>query len=241
MRSIQMIIPSAVNALVSCEFSAVVRDELRLLGINAWSCDKRECEGDPAWHIQDDVLNYLSLGWDMMIAHPPCTYLSNSSLRWLYLGGRKVITNGTPNWDYDRCENMHLAAEFYNHHVRAPIPLIAIENPRMHPYAITECGEPDQYVQLWQFGDPETKEHGFRLKGLPKLTPTNILPPSQRAALVHREPPGPNRERNRSRTRPGIAAAMANQWGKFAIKHNPCDISPRDVPVSFTVDHGNVI
>jgi hypothetical protein len=222
-----MIIPNKLNALVSCEFSANVRDELRSLGINAWSCDVRPTEGDPQWHIQGNVVKYLNLGWDLMIAHPPCKYLCNSGLRWLYLGGRKIILpSGEPNWDYDRCEAMHQAAEFYNTHVNAPIPLIAVENSRMHAYAITECGEPDQSVQLWQFGDPETKEHCFKLKGLPKLRPTLIIPPPQRQALVHREPPGPERDKNRSRTQPGIAAAMATQWGGFAldrhkVRHEP--------------------
>lgn len=211
------ILPNVVNALVSCEFSAVLRDELRLLGINAWSCDRLATEGDPQWHIVGDVRDYLYLGWDLMIAHPPCKFLSNSSLRWLYLGGKKIIdTQGVPNWDYERCENMHLGAEFYNQHVRAPIPLIAIENPRMHPYAIHECGEPDQFVQLWQFGDPETKEHGFKLKGLSKLIPTEIVPLHLRKALTHKASPGPDRWKYRSRTQPGLAKAMAWQWGGYA-------------------------
>lgn len=210
---------TTVNALVACEFSAIVRDELRALGINAYSCDMLPCEGDPAWHILGNVLNHLDLGWQLMIAHPPCTYLCNSGLRWLYAGGRKIIdATGESNWDYDRCESMHLGAKFYNALASAPIPLIAIENPRMHPYAITECGEPDQFVQLWQFGDAETKEHGFKLKGLPKLQPTDIVPVDQRFAFTHRMPPSPTRWMDRSRTQPGLAKAIAKQWGTFALR-----------------------
>lgn len=216
-----MLLPNAVNALVSCEFSATLRDELRAMGINAWSCDLGSCEGDAQWHVQGDVLPLLTLGWDLMIAHPPCTYLCNSGLRWLYTGGRKQVDAlGVSNWDYDRCEAMHEGAAFYNAHVNAPIPLIAVENPRMHPYAITECGEPTQFVQLWQHGDAETKEHGFRLKGLPLLAPSEIVPVSERKALTHNASPGPNRWRYRSRTQPGLARAMAKQWGGFALaKH----------------------
>jgi hypothetical protein len=227
-----MIQCGVVNALVSCEFSAIVRDELRALGINAWSCDKEPCEGDPQWHIQDDVRGYLHLGWDMMIAHPPCKYLSLSSLRWMYLGGKKIVDAfGVPNWDYDRCEAMHQGAEFYNLHVRAPIPLIAVENPRMHPYAITECGEPDQYVQLWQFGDAETKEHGFKLKRLPKLMPTEIVPVSERKALTHKASPGPLRWKYRSRTQPGIGKAMAQQWGRYALAYNGYAIAHHEIVI----------
>ena len=197
-----------------------MRDELRAIGINAWSCDRDECEGDPTWHIRGNVLRVLGLGWQLMIAHPPCTYLCNSGLRWLYTSGHKVIdASGEINWDYARCAAMYQGAKFYNAHVNAPIPLIATENPRMHPYAINECGEPDQFVQLWQFGDAESKEHGWKLKGLPPLVSTNIVPVNQREALVHREPPGPQRAKNRSRTQPGIAAAIRDQWGRFALQH----------------------
>jgi hypothetical protein len=191
------------NALIACEYSATVRDALRRLGINAWSCDLLPCEGDSQWHIQGNVLDYLGLGWNMMIAHPPCTYLCNSGLRWMYLGGRKE--NG---WDYDRCELMHQAAEFYNTLANAPIPLIAVENPRMHRYAIHECGEPDQYVQLWQFGDLKSKETGFKLKGRRDMSSTKFTGLRQ----------GQKRWRERSRTSPGIANAIAEQWGSFA-KH----------------------
>lgn len=195
-----------LQVLVACEFSGVVCSAFRERGYQAWSCDLLDTEGDDRYHIQDNVLDVIErYDWHLMIAHPPCTYLCNSGLRWLYVDGKK--SNG---WDYDRCEKMYQGAEFYNKIVSADIPLIAAENPRMHPYAITVCGHPDQYVQLWQFGDLESKETGFKLKNLPKLIGTEH--PDFVEHKVHNAS-GKDRWMDRSRTRPNIAIAMVQQWG----------------------------
>lgn len=180
-----------MRVLVACEFSGVVRDAFQARGHIAWSCDMLPTEhlGD---HIQGDVLDYLALGWDLMIAHPPCTHLCVSGARWFK----------------DKQAEQAAALEFVKRLMDAPIPRIAIENPI--GVISTKIRKPDQIIQPWQFGHGETKATCLWLKGLPELTPTDIV--SGRTARIHRMPPGPDRWKERSRTYQGIAKAMADQW-----------------------------
>ena len=179
--------------LVACEFSATVRDAFRARGHDAWSCDLLPCEGDPAWHYQGDVSDVLDDGWDMMIAHPPCTHLAVSGARWFK----------------DKREEQAQALEFVRELLDAPIPRIALENPVS--IKSSHIRKPDWIIQPWQFGHGETKKTCLWLKGLAPLWPTNVV--EGRVARVHKMPPGPNRWKERSRTYQGIADAMADQWG----------------------------
>ena len=181
-----------MKVLVACEFSGIVREAFRARGHDAWSCDLLESE-QPGPHIQGDVLEYLIEGWDLMIAHPPCTHLAVSGSRW-FSKKRKEQSE---------------AITFFMELVNAHIPKIAVENPVS--IMSTRFRKPDQIIQPWQFGTGETKATCLWLKGLPKLVPTNIV--EGREQRIHRMPPGPNRWRERSRTFPGIAEAMAEQWG----------------------------
>lgn len=183
-----------MRALVACEFSGRVRAALRAVGVDAWSCDILPAEDGDPHHIQGDVLAQLRGGWDMMIAHPPCTHLAVSGARWFKEKAREQAE----------------ALEFVEILLSAPIPRIALENPVS--IISSRIRKPDQIIQPWQFGHGETKATCLWLKGLPKLTPSNIV--EGRAPVVHRMPPGPDRWKARSRTYQGIAEAMAQQWGR---------------------------
>jgi hypothetical protein len=194
-----------VRVLVACEFSGIVRDAFRARGHQAWSCDLLPCEKGPDFHYQRDVRDVLHAGWDLMIAHPPCTYLSRSGWCWVNRPDCATLPlKGNP-----RRQAAKEAAEFFMQLLGADIPRIAIENPR----PINHAGLPkaNQTIQPWQFGHGETKETCFWLKGLPPLIPTNEV--SGREHRVHRASPGSDRWKERSRTLPGIADAMAEQWG----------------------------
>ncbi len=183
--------------LVACEFSGIVREAFKKWGHDAWSCDllPTEVEGN---HIQDDVLKHLNDGWDLMVAHPPCTYLANSGVRWL--------VNNPERWD-----DLALACQFFNTLLDAPIPKIAVENPIQHKYARNYIRKYNQIIQPYDFGHGETKATCLWLKNLPKLIPTHKV--AGRQGRVHFESPSPDRWKNRSRTLHGIAVAMAEQWG----------------------------
>lgn len=197
-----------MRVLIACEFSGVVRDAFAQKGHDAWSCDLLPTER-PGQHIEGDVLPVLGDGWDLMIAHPPCTYLTLSGLHW---------NNRIPG----RREKTEEALEFVRRLLDAPIPRIALENPV--GCISTHIRKSDQIIQPWQFGHPESKQTALWLKGLPKLVPTNVLTPTQ--FQVNGKPrwdnqtptgqnrlgPGPNRWKLRSVTYPGIADAMADQW-----------------------------
>lgn len=203
-----------LNVLVACEFSGVVREAFRALGHNAWSCDLLSTE-IPGQHMKGDIRNIIATtSWDLMIAHPPCTFLTKSGVRWLYAGGK----GRTP--DPQRWENMRAAALFFRELMDAPIARIAVENPVMHRYASESIGRKyDQIIHPWQFGHYERKATGLWLKGLPKLAPTDNVgpPPVDRDRKtwdrVHYAAPGADRWKERSRTLRGIATAMAQQWG----------------------------
>lgn len=220
-----------MTVLIACEFSGIVREAFRKRGHDAWSCDVLETE-IPGQHIQGDVLAVLGDGWDLMIAHPPCTHLAVSGARWFH----------------EKRREQEDAVEFFMALINAPIPRIAVENPVS--VMSTRYRKPDQIIQPWMFGHGETKATCLWLKGLPALKPTNIVAPEwavlpdgrihmskkgkrdnpthfltgrirvlkgeqlKQWERIHRMPPGPDRWKERSRTYPGIADAMAMQWAK---------------------------
>lgn len=196
-----------MRVLVACEYSAIVRDAFRAFGHDAWSCDLLPTDGDPAYHLQGDVLPMLRKGWDLMIAHPPCTYLTNAGVCHLYT-------------DPHRWKALIEGAVFFRTLLLAPIERIAVENPIMHKYAASIVGQRQtQVIQPWMFGHLEQKATGLWLKGLPPLQPThNVreemlqLPANQRQRL-HYLSPSPERWKERSKTFQGVASAMAAQWG----------------------------
>lgn len=206
-----------MRVLVACEFSGIVRDAFAALGHDAWSCDLLPSER-PGQHIQGDVLRVLEGfpdrfddPWDLMIAHPPCTYLTNAGVRHLHthvtsVNGVRAKVHGEA-----RFEAMREAAHFFNALKTAPIPRIAIENPTPHKYARALIGPYQQAIQPWEFGVPETKRTCLWLKNLPPLMATIIE--TTRHPRVHMTSPGPDRWKERSRTPLGIAKAMAEQWG----------------------------
>lgn len=192
-----------MRVLVACEYSGRVREAFRANGHDAWSCDLLPSEDNSSHHIEGDALALLFQGWDLMIAHPPCTVLTSAGARWW--AGREA--------------EQEEALRFVRALMAAPIPLIAIENP---PGKIgTAIRKADQYIQPWQFGHMETKKTGLWVKGLPVLKPTNdVRAEMMRLTLaqrsrVHWMPPSPDRWKERSRTYSGIAAAMAAQWGSI--------------------------
>jgi len=196
-----------MRVIIGCEFSGIVRDEFRKLGHDAWSCDLLECEKGRDYHIQGNIFNNLWGGWDMLIFHWPCTRLCNSGVRWLY-GGKGEIR------DECRWANMQDDAHKFKDLITCDIPKICGENPIMHCYARAIVGiKYSQIIQPWQFGHGETKATCLWLKNLPLLKPTQIV--DGRIARVHRVSPGPDRWKERSRTLPGIAKAMAEQWGSL--------------------------
>ena len=182
-----------MEVLIACEFSGIVRDAFINAGHSALSCDLLPSER-PGPHYQGRVEDLLTDDWDMMIAFPPCTDLAVSGARWFKEKGRERQQN---------------AVDFVKLLLDASIPRIAIENPI--GVLSTQLRKPDQIIQPWHYGDPHTKSTCLWLKGLPPLFPTCIV--EARPGLIHREPPSPERQKNRSRMFPGIALAMAAQWG----------------------------
>jgi len=199
-----------MKILIACEFSQVVTKAFRDRGHEAYSCDILPTEGNPEWHIQDDVLKHLDNGWDMMIAHPPCTYLCNSGVRWLTFSGSGKHCNTIQQ----RIEEMIKAAVFFNTLLCANISLLAIENPIQHCYARKFIRKYDQIIQPHYFsGSNESKATCLWLKGLPLLQRTQWLDKSEIKQSVFRMPPSERRGLERSRFPISIARAMADQWG----------------------------
>lgn len=205
-----------MRVLIACEFSGTVRDAFREQGHDAWSCDLLPSESSvEGFHYTGDVLDVIRDtwgAWDLMIAHPPCTYLSNAGVRWLH---------SQP----ERWKLMADGAAFFRQLLEAPIPRIAVENPIMHGYARELVGRrADQCVQPYQFGHLEQKGTCLWLKNLPQLIPTSdlkaetmALPEGQRQKMFYKSP-GPNRWKERSITYQGIADAMADQWGSLPVE-----------------------
>lgn len=200
-----------LRVLVACEFSGVVRRAFAALGHDAWSCDLMPAEDRSNCHIIGDARAHLNDGWDLlMVAHPPCTRLCNSGVRWLHRPPEGKALDQM--W-----RELDQAADLFSAFWNAPIERVCIENPVMHGHAkrrIRNYEPPAQSVQPWQFGHGETKRTCFWLRNLPPLSPTNIV--AGREQRVFRMTPGPDRARERSRFFPGIAAAMADQWGGLA-------------------------
>lgn len=202
-----------MKVLVACEYSGRVRDAFLARGHDAMSCDLLPTD-KPGPHHQGSVLDILDDGWDLMIAHPPCTRLTNAGVRWL----KEPPTNKTlvQIW-----QEFFDGVEFYKALRKAPIPKKAIENPVMHKHAKELLGNiKRQIVQPWHFGDEAFKATGFELIGLEPLKETNRLKPPKpgtdehkKWSFIHRATPNPDRWKLRSTTFPGIAAAMAEQWG----------------------------
>jgi site-specific DNA-cytosine methylase len=191
-----------VRVLVACEFSATVRDTFRARGHDAWSCDLLPTEGDPAWHWQEDVLSVLARErFDLMIAHPPCTYLSNMSNCRIHEPARLAKRNA--------------ALTFFIALINASIPRIAVENPRGYPERAFR--KSDQIIQPWQFGHEASKATCLWLKNLPLLQPTNIVSPKRKwdgkRWRTWVDSFGKNNAKRRSVTFSNIAVAMAAQWG----------------------------
>lgn len=187
-----------MKVLIACEYSGAVRDAFTAAGHDAMSCDLLATEA-PGKHYQGDVRDVLYEDWDLVVAHPPCTNLAVSGNAHM---GPKIADGRFQD-----------ALNFVRLFMNAPAPRIAVENPVSR---ISGSIRPaDQTIQPWQFGHGEVKGTCFWLKNLPLLQPTNIVP--GRVDRVHKMGPGPERQRERSRTYPGIAAAMADQWGSSAV------------------------
>lgn len=189
-----------MKVLIACEFSGIVREAFRAQGHDAWSCDYEPTEV-PGQHILNDVRNVLDWNWDLMIAHPPCTHLASSGARW---------------WKTRQYEQRQ-ALDFVRLLMEADIPKIAIENPV--GIISTKIRKPSQIIQPYQFGDPAMKTTCLWLKGLPPLFWSHVM--AERRQECWLESSGPNQARNRSRTYPGIALAMAEQWGVIRVFGKP--------------------
>ena len=192
-----------MRALVACEYSGTVRDAFRARGHDAWSCDILPCDADPKHHIHGDVMEVLGAGWDLMIAHPPCTHLAVSGARWFK----------------DKVQEQLEALAFVRTLLAAPIPRIALENPVS--IISSHIRKPDQIIQPWMFGHEATKTTCLWLKDLPLLVPTDMVGHGERHVTKsgrslpkwYNLPPSADRWKIRSATFSGIANAMAEQWG----------------------------
>jgi len=215
-----------LRVLVACERSGVVRRAFRAAGHEAWSCDIEPSDDDSIYHLKEDVLGVLQRAalcggvdqWDLMIAHPPCTYLCNSGVCWLWeLQGNMYGIRGRIK-NKDRWNKMIAASNFFRALLRADIPHICIENPIPHRYTVLR--KYDQIIQPYMFGHPESKATCLWLKNLPKLVETDNVKaqwralPKAKAQRLHWLGPSKDRARLRSQTYEGIAKAMAEQWSE---------------------------
>ena len=213
-----------MKILIGCETSGVLRRAFASRGHDTWSVDLLPADDGSNRHIRGDVRDHLADGWDLLVvAHPPCTRLCNSGVRWLH----------TPPPGRTRAEmwaELDEGAALFSACWKAPVERVAVENPVMHKHARerlpADLPKP-QIVQPWWFGDPAFKGTGFYLRGLPPLTSTNRLTPPRKSdepqrhaqwSAIHRASPGPDRWKIRSRTFEGIAAACADQWGGPCVR-----------------------
>lgn len=222
--------------LLGCECSGRIREALRARGHEVWSVDLDPAEDGSPFHVQGDVLEYLdkhATEFDGAIFNPPCTYLANSGVRWLYT--TELERNGPDEYEVQvrnepRWRDMEAGAAFFAKLLLAPIPKVAVENPIMHKHARAEIerilhgamnGMNTHFVQPWWFGDPAFKATGFTLKGLPPLAKDGhcLVPPKRGTpeykewSVIHNMAPSATRAKDRSRTFPGVARAVAEQWG----------------------------
>lgn len=198
-----------MRVLIACESSGIVRSAFRHRGHDAWSLDLLPADDGSPYHIQSDVLYYFqntNIYYDLIICHPPCTDLAVSGARYFE--------------EKRRDGRQQRAIDFFMACVKAPAPHVCVENPV--GIMSTVYRKPDQYIQPWQFGHPESKKTGLWLKGLPPLLPTHILPKPPSGHWSNQTPsgqnklgPSPTRWKIRSRTYPGIADAMASQWQEY--------------------------
>lgn len=203
------------KVLIACEESQRVCKAFRKFGHEAFSCDTQPCSGGHSeWHIQDDVLNHLDEGWDLIIAHPPCTYMSKAGARWMY------PTAG--NIDNSRLQKALVAKKFFMKLLNANCNHVVVENP--FPLKVVELPKETQTIQPYEFGEPYSKKTLLWIRGLPKLKPTNIL--EEYTPYLPSNTGGKKRgqkatrgvvstQKEFSKTFKGIADAMAEQWGKF--------------------------
>lgn len=207
-----------MRVLIACEESQIVCQAFRNKGHEAYSCDIEDCSGGhPEWHFRQDVLPLLKRSWDLVIAHPPCTYLTNAGVRHLHSieskNGVLPKIHGEERW-----ELMEDACEFFNA-FKGCAPKVCIENPIPHKYARERIGKYTQIVQPWMFGHMETKATCLWLENLPKLTPTNdvkkemMLLPKKERHRIHYVGNKKDRAKIRSKTFWGLAEAMVSQWG----------------------------
>jgi hypothetical protein len=237
---------SSLRVLIACEFTGTVRRAFDALGHDVWSCDTRAAEDGSNRHIRGDVREILDWGWDLLIvAHPPCTRLCNSGVRWLDAAPGRIRGEEYTREEIAAYELMSEAerlafmwhkldegAALFSDLWNAPVARVAVENPIMHKHAkakIRNYQEFAQSVQPWQFGEWETKRTCLWLRGLPDLVPLYPTLDDARGALgyefdekpttrVHSMAPGDDRAKERSRFFPGIAQAMAAQWGGHALR-----------------------
>lgn len=200
-----------MKVLIGCEESQIVTQAFRQRGYEAYSCDIVPTRGDAQYHFQGCVKECLSLdSWDLVILHPPCTAMSLSGNRWYGKGmPRHSERLDAVNWTLDLWDRALNSSRY-----------VALENPLS---VIFNHLDDVHYIQPWQFGHGETKKTGFATNGLPPLIPTNVVP--GRENRVHRMPPGPDRARLRSQTYPGVAEAIADQWGSFVAGERLSDIA----------------
>ena len=203
-----------MKILVACEESGTVREAFRKLGHDAWPCDLQESRDNSPYHYQQDVFEVIEKGWDLMIAHPPCTYLCVSGARWLY--------NKDGSKNEKRWENMYKGLDFVTSLMNAPIEKIAIENPIS--VISSYIRKPDQIIRPYEYGDNASKSTCLWLKNSPKLVPTNIIVPTKHITKSGKQYDSwwfesslisdkKERAKFRSKTFQGIADAMAMQWG----------------------------
>jgi len=207
-----------MKVLVACEFSGVVRNAFRKLGHNAWSCDILDSEDNSQFHIKDDILNHLNEEWDLMIGHPPCTYLSNAGIGWF---NEEKYGEKARQRAILRLDAHDFVMKLYN----SPIPRICVENPT--GWLNSHWRKPDQIIQPYQFGDEESKRTCLWFKNLPPLIHTKVVKPKIYAYYKNGKKKGQpiygtsymkfaaDRWKERSRTFQGIADAMATQWGSL--------------------------
>ena len=199
-----------MKVLIACEFSGIVRDAFAKREHDAWSCDLLPTER-PGPHIRGDIFDVLERtgNWDLLVFHWPCTYLTRAGAGWLYNRPKKP----NPNILYlePRRQAMIEHAHLFRKLLDCEIPKVCGENPRPYKDALKIMGPFSQVIQPWQYGHGEVKATCLWLRGLPLLVPTNIV--EGRSDRCHRESPGPDRWKNRSRTYEGVARAMAEQWG----------------------------
>ncbi len=216
-----------MRILIACEYSATVRDAFRARAFDAWSCDLRPCDGDPRFHIQDNVLHHLQRGrWDALIGHPYCTYNTLAGIRWMYHPEDTALPQPDrrrhPNYP-GRMLDFLEGAVFFHQLAAAPVEFCGLENSKPHGLAMSVLGRPTQTVQPYDFGSPYTKGATLWLRNLPKLVATHtkaqvLAEHGKIEARCHLMPPGPDREKERSRFDPSIAAAMAEQWGGHMLE-----------------------